>query len=109
MSKMQILSYKLILYKMAILFAHSPICKCTSKQGCATESFNFTISCQVSHKFPPETQLRKYALNKKKSNLERLGVVKNNNYSLWHHRSAMHTESFVIDTIGLQCVQRALL
>ena len=26
--------------------------------------------------------------------------------SLWHHRSA---KSFIIETIGLQCVQRALL
>ena len=33
------------------------------------------------------------------------------NNSLWHHRSAMPTESFIIETIhvGLQCVQRALL
>ena len=36
-----------------------------TKQGCATKSFNFTISCQVSRKFPPETQ-RKNALDKER-------------------------------------------
>lgn len=49
----------------AILCELSPIAKCTSSKGHAAESFEFTISCQVSHKFPPETQ-REYMLDRKK-------------------------------------------
>lgn len=44
------------LYKIAILFELTPIAKCTSRWQFATESINVTISCQVSHKFPPETE-----------------------------------------------------
>ena len=44
------------LYKMAMLFELIPIAECASRWGFATESIAVTISCQVSHKFPPETE-----------------------------------------------------